>query len=94
MYRTVDIQPNYLNKFLNQESEYKNRKDELVCKITEGINDLRRGTKYKPTTKKRVAIQINKHPILKNQMGELELLYKDCMARGNFSKFYWVCPER
>lgn len=87
----MDISQNSLDRFLNQEIEYKNRKEELVDKIVTGINQLRVGTEYKPVSHRLIALKINSHPILKKDLGELELLYRECMSRGSFSKFWWIC---
>lgn len=71
----------------------------MVSKITNGINSLRLGTKFKPVTTRRVAILVNKNPHFKGRDGELELLLKDCLKKGSFAKFFWVtngkaCKEK
>lgn len=72
-----------------QPTVYKNRRDEIVSKITDEINLLRVGTKYKPVTKRMIAIRANSNPFLKNDT-ELELVYKNCSAKKNFSHFFWI----
>lgn len=69
---------------------FKSRRDELVSRITEGINNRRIGTKYKPLTTRTVAIRINLNPAISKDDGELELLIKDCERVGNYKKFFWV----
>lgn len=84
----IDINQ-YLSKFTNSQTEYKNFRDELISRLTDGINKSRIGTKYKPVTKRTIAIKCNKNPFLKSD-GELELLIKECESKGSYSKFWWV----
>jgi len=71
------------------QSEYKNKRDELLNLMLTEINRLREGTKYKPETMKMLCIRIARNPFLKDD-GELELLYKECNQKKNYSKFYWI----
>ena len=70
-------------------SKHKNFRDELITRLTDGINNSRQGTKYKLTTKRDVAIRANKNPFLVSD-SELELLIKECESKGSFAKFYWI----
>lgn len=79
------------NWILNiQPSIYRSRKDELVARLTDGINMKRIGTKYKPVTTKQIALRINKNPFFKGRDGELELLIRTCEEKENYSKFFFV----
>lgn len=69
--------------------EYRNRRDEIISNLTDEINTLRIGTKYKPVTKRQIAIRANSNPFLKSD-DELELVYKNCSKKGNFSHFFWI----
>lgn len=73
-----------------KKGKFRSYRDELVSQITDGINSYRVGTKYKPITKRRVALLINKNPYFKGRDGEVELLLKECLSNGSFSKFFWV----
>lgn len=73
-----------------RQSKFRSRRDELVSLITDGINGYRVGTKWKPITARTVALLINRNPALAKDDGEIELLYKECMAKGSFSKLFWV----
>lgn len=68
---------------------FRSRRDELISRLTDGINKLRKGTKYGPINKRTVAIKANSNPFLKND-GELELLIKTCEQKNNYSKFFWI----
>lgn len=88
-----------IKKLLNDSSrvkkplEFKNRRDELVHLITEGINQTRVGTKWGKITKRTVALRINSNPYLSKDDGEVDLLYKECEKKGNYSKFFWVTKK-
>lgn len=69
---------------------FKSRRDELVSRITDGINAHRIGTQWKPISTRTVAIRINLNPAISKDDGELELLIKDCESKGNYKKFFWV----
>ena len=71
---------------------FRSRRDELISRLTDGINMKRIGTKYKPVTERSIAIRVNKNPYFKGQDGELELLIKTCEEKGSYSKFFFVCP--
>ncbi len=73
-------------------SVYRSRRDEIVAEYVKEINQERLGTKYKPITKKEVALRLNMNPKLAKHDGECELLLKTCIAKSSFSKFFWVCP--
>lgn len=75
--------------FSFKESPYRNRRDEIIAEFVKGINQSRIGTKYKPTTAKRLALQINKNPYLKGTQ-ELEFILKECNRVGNYKKLFWV----
>ncbi len=98
-----------INRFLDMESLHSNinteyvhrkktvfrsRRDELVSLMTDGINSYRVGTKWKPVTKRYIAIQVNKNPAFTGNDGELELVYKDCIKKGSFAKFFWITNGR
>lgn len=74
----------------NKEVKYKNRRDEIISNMVEEINKLRVGTKYKPVTKRFIAIKVNGNPFLKDD-GELELIFKECLKKGSFAKLFWIC---
>ena len=71
---------------------YRGWRDELVDGFVKGINSQRVGTKFKPISHKQVALRINGNPFFKQRDGEIELLLKDCVKKGNYKKFFWVCP--
>ncbi len=73
-------------------SIFKSRRDELVARLTDGINMTRVGTKYKPISTKQVAIRVNKNPAFKGSDSELELLIKHCEEKSSYSKFFYICP--
>lgn len=73
-----------------QTSIFKTRREELIARLTDGINLKRVGTKYKPVTTKQIAIRINRNPFFKGRDGELELLIRTCEEKGNYSKFFYV----
>jgi hypothetical protein len=67
----------------------KSKKDCFIKQFRQGINKERIGSKWKPTTDRTVALQINKHPILKNSDIELDNLLKEC-KRKHFGIFWWA----
>jgi len=85
----MDTSQNNLDRFFG-EPVYKNRREELVDKFVQAINEERVGTPYKPVTHRLIALRINSHPLLKKDLGEVEYLYKQCIQQGNFKKFWWV----
>ena len=64
-------------------------KDELVLKLTNGINEERKGTKWKPVAKRTVAIRLNKNPVFKSQQ-ECDYLLKKCEEKGFTKIFFWA----
>lgn len=74
--------------------KFKSRRDELVSNITDYINRERQSAGYKPLTKRVIALQINKNPFLSKDDDEVDLLYKDCVRKGNFKKFWWVTNKK
>jgi hypothetical protein len=64
--------------------------------MVEDINKLREGTNFKKETKANLAKRINMNPFLKgnNNDGELELLYKECHNKQNYSKLYWTLKTK
>lgn len=76
--------------FSIKKSPYKNRRDELVSILTDGINIERTKAGYKNLSKKTIAIKINGNPFLSKDNGELELLINECRKKGNYKKFWWV----
>lgn len=80
---------NLIKEYKVIETSYKNKRDEIISLMVDEINKLRVGTKFKPITKRLIAIKANKNPFLKDD-GELELIYKECKEKQNFSKFFWI----
>lgn len=76
-------------QFSIEPTTYKSFRDQIISQMTEEINTLRIGTKYKPVTKRMIAIRANSNPFLKSD-GELELVYKTCSKKGNFSHFFYI----
>jgi hypothetical protein len=72
------------------EIKLKNWRDELVTNFTQALNKERVISGYKPLTKKAVALLINRNPYLSKNDGEVDLLFKDCIKKGNFKKFWWA----
>lgn len=87
-----------LSSFLRTEPKpkYKNYRDELISKITDGINRERQGTKYKPVNKRMIALLVNRNPFLKGKRndGELSALLKECQEKGNFKKFWFITTPK
>jgi hypothetical protein len=82
-----------LDKYkVNSEVKLRGLRDELIQRLTDGINKSRIGTKYKPITEKTVAIRVNKNPFFIGRNDHLEVLIKECEKRSNYSKFFFVCP--
>lgn len=73
-----------------QTSIFRSRRDELIDRLTNGINLSRIGTKFRPVTHRQMAIRVNKNPFFKGRDGELELLIKTCEEKGNYSKFFYI----
>lgn len=92
MLSITNVISNY--QYKRGEKQFRKRRDWLVHLITEGINRERIGTDYKPVTELRVAILLNKNPILARSDDEVEYLYKVCNEKGNFSKFWWVVNNK
>ncbi len=74
---------------IKKEPLFKNRRDEIISLMVENINRLREGTKYKPITKRVIAIRANRNPFLKSD-SELELVYKDCCRKRNYAYFFYI----
>ena len=83
-----DIKLEYTPK--RTEKGFKSRRDELVSRITDGINTLRVNTPYKPVSKRTVALILNLNPALAKSDDEVELLAKECESVGNYKKFWWL----
>jgi len=64
-------------------------KDEMVTEFTQGINKSRVGTKWKPVTERLVALNLNKHPVYKNDKDECYKLLKTCQQK-HFGIFFWA----
>lgn len=79
-----------------KETSFKNFRDEIISKMVEEINKLREGTNFKKETKANLAKRINMNPFLKGNSndGELELLYKECHSKNNYSKLYWTLKNK
>ena len=78
-----------LELIFNRKVKYKNERDEIISKMVIEINILREGTKYKPITKRLLAIKINKNPFLKD-LGELKLVFSECQKNGSFARLFWL----
>lgn len=86
---------NNLSEFLKmpvkiEGDDFRSQRDELVAKMTDGINLFRIGTQFKPLTRRTVAIRINKNPFLAKDNGEIYHLYKQCMEKKSFARFFWI----
>lgn len=73
-----------------QNSIFRSRRDELISRLTDGINMTRVGTKYKPTTTKQIALRVNKNPFFKGADDELELIIRTCEEKQSYSKFFYM----
>ena len=75
---------------------FKSRRDEIISKMVEEINKLREGTAFRKETKANLAKRINMNPFLKGKDndGELELLYKECHKKNNYSLLYWTLKNK
>jgi hypothetical protein len=82
--------PQFKEKKELKKREFINYRDELVTHFVEGINQLRAGTKFKPITKRTVALRLNRNPLLSKNDGEVAYLLKHCQGKKNYSKFFWV----
>jgi len=78
-----------MSGFSFKESPYRNRRAELIGEAVKDINLLRKGTIYKPTTERLLAIKCNRNPFLKDD-GELELLLRTCREKRNYSKLFYI----
>lgn len=63
-------------------------KKEIISKMTLHINELRKGTKYKPVTERYISIKINKNPFLTRE--ELYFVFKGCQKKNSYSHFFWI----
>ena len=77
-------------KEIKFEKKYVNRRDYNLDELVKDINRLREGTTYKPTTKRTLAIMINKNPFLSKDNDALEYLMRECKEKGDYKKLYWV----
>lgn len=87
-------QINLLLEYKPTPSIFRTRREELISRLTDGINFKRLGTKYSQLTTKTIAIRINKNPFFKGRDDHLEVLIKHCEEKENYSKFFWVCPMK
>ena len=78
-----------LELIFNRKVKYKNERDEIISKMVIEINILRVGTKYKPITKRLLAIKVNKNPFLKSN-AELQLVFSECLKNGSFARLFWL----
>lgn len=87
---------NLIKEYKPTETLYKNKRDEIITLMVDEINNLREGTNFKKETKANLAKRINMNVFLKGNEndGELELLYKECHAKNNYSKLYWVLKNK
>lgn len=76
-----------------QTTLFRSRKEELIDRLVKGINISRIGTKYKPVTAKEVALRINYNGFFTGRPDHLEVLINECEKKGNYSKFFFVCPR-
>ncbi len=86
-----NLKPNWTLNI--QPSIYKTFREELIARLTDGINFSRMNTKYKQVTTRQIAIKCNMNPFLKRD-SELELLIKTCEEKGSYSKFWWVIKSK
>jgi hypothetical protein len=75
------------------ETSFKTRRQELISLMVSDINKLREGTVFKPTTEKLIALKINSNPFFKD-LGELELVYKNCHEKRNYAHFFWLTKNK
>lgn len=87
---------NLIKEYKPIQTIYKNKRDEILTLMVDEINKLREGTNFKKETKANLAKRINMNVFLKGNEndGELELLYKECHAKNNYSKLYWVLKNK
>ena len=84
----------HITKNLNlhfEPSIFRSEREELVARLTDGINLKRQGTKYPQVTTRQIAIRCNSNPFLKSD-SELRLLIQTCEDKGSYSKFFFCCP--
>lgn len=86
----MEIDKDYLQTILNRKT-FVNERDVLVSEIVDIINLERKNTKYKPVTKRVVAIRLNKKFSNDNQkIYSTMSICKDYKNRnGSFSKCFW-----
>jgi len=75
-----------------KKNPYRNRREEIIGELVEGINKLRVGTKIEPITTRTLAIMINRNPFLCGEGGtqELEYLKKESERVGNYKRLFWI----
>jgi len=75
-----------------KKSPYRNRREEIIGELVEGINKSRLGTKFKPITARWLSIQINRNPFLCGEGGtqELEYLKKESERVGNYKRLFYI----
>ncbi len=82
--------PNYIRSIDKVSfKEYKSHRDQLIKEAVEHINKLREGTKYRKETPANLAKRVNMNKFLLDD-GELEYVMKECRAKNNYSKLYWL----
>lgn len=74
-------------------SIYRTRREELIGRLTDGINMKRVGTKYKPITTKEVALRINANTFFTGRPDHLQVLIEHCEEKDSYSKFFFCCPR-
>ena len=80
--------------FSIKKSPYKNRRDQLIKELVEGINKERSGTNFKPTTPRLLALKINTNPFLSKDDDALEEIKKECEKMGSYWKLYWLIKQK
>ncbi len=70
-------------------SIFRSRRDELISRLTDGINFKRLGTKYKPVTTRQIAIRCNMNPFLKSD-SELNYEIEECERKETYAHFFWI----
>lgn len=85
----MNIPERYLNiKNLQiTKTEFKNERDEIVSGITERLNKEREGTKFKPLTKRAIAIMLNKKFGGNNYA--LNIWNASLKEKTYYSKLFW-----
>lgn len=69
---------------------FTSRRDELFHRLLNGWNIEREQNGFKKIGAARLASAIKRNPFLKNDDGELELLIKECEAKGNYKKAHFI----